>query len=90
MKELVYVFCEEYNDKAKFIVQRLKRFHDEIEVVTASTLWKFDTVSGAYILLVDPDEMPQELLEEVVLRVNQTYDPARTLVGMVSAQYGCT
>ena len=86
--EPVYLVCEELDDKTRFIVQRLKRHHEIVEVIPADRLWKLDNLSGVYILIQDPDEMPQELLEEVVMRVNATYDPARTLVSMVSAQYG--
>ena len=90
MTEPVYLVCEELDDNTKFVVQRLKRHHEIVDIITADKLWKLDNLSGVYILIKDPDEMPHDLLEEVVFRVNQTYDPARTLVGMVSAQYGCT
>ena len=86
--EPVYLVCEELDDTTKFVVQRLKRHHDVVEVVTCDKLWRLDTLSGVYILIKDPDEMSEELLEEVVARVNQTYDASRTLVAMVSARYG--
>jgi repressor of nif and glnA expression len=88
MDEKVYVVCREHDEKTKFIVQRLKRFHSNIEIVTAKTLWKLDTLSGVYISIIDPDEMEPELLDEVVSRVNNTYDPARSLVSMITAEYG--
>ena len=88
MTEPVYLVCEELDDTTKFVVQRLKRHHKVVEVITADKLWKLDNLSGVYIQILDPDTMPDELLEEVVARVNQTYDASRTLVAMVSARYG--
>jgi len=86
--EPVYLVCEELDDNTKFVVQRLKRHHDVVEVVTCDKLWRLDNLSGVYILIKDPDTFSEDLLEEVVARVNATYDPARTLVGMISAEYG--
>ena len=88
MTEPVYLVCEELDDTTKFVVQRLKRHHEVVEVITADKLWRLDNLSGVYIQILDPDTMPDELLEEVVARVNQTYDASRTLVAMVSARYG--
>jgi hypothetical protein len=88
MTETVYLVCETEDETTRFIIQRLKRFHQSVEVVPCDKLWKLDNLRGVYILIKDPDEMEPELLDEVVDRVNATYDPARTLVAMISAQYG--
>jgi hypothetical protein len=86
--EPVYLVCDEYDDKTKFVVQRLGRFHDNIEVIDGRTLWKLDGLSGVYVIVIDPDEMEQDLLDEVVLRINQTYDAARTMISMMTVKYG--
>ena len=88
MTEPVYLVCEELDETTKFVVQRLKRHREVVEVITADKLWRLDNLSGVYIQILDPDTMPDELLEEVVARVNQTYDASRTLVAMISARYG--
>jgi hypothetical protein len=86
--EPVYLICDEYNDKTKFVVQRLGRFHDNIEVIDGRTLWKLDGLQGVYVVVLDPDEMEPDLLDEVVNRINMTYDASRTMVSMMSVQYG--
>jgi hypothetical protein len=86
--EPVYLVCDEYDDKAKFVVQRLGRFHDNIEVIDGRTLWKLDGLQGVYVVVLDPDEMEPDLLDEVVNRINMTYDASRTMVSMMSVQYG--
>jgi hypothetical protein len=86
--EPMYLVVQEQSDKVRFVVQRLKKFYESIEVVTCDKLWKLDTIEGAYINILDPDEMEPDLLEEVVARVNATYDESRTIVGMISVQYG--
>ena len=88
MTETVYFVCQEEDEKTRFIVQRLKRFHESVEVVTCDRLWKLDNLLGVYILILDPDEMEPGLLDEVVERVNSTYDPARSLVAMITGEYG--
>jgi hypothetical protein len=88
VSESVYFVCQEEDEKTKFVIQRLKRFHESVSVVTCDKLWKLDTLSGVYIIIQDPDEMEPELLDEVVSRVNNTYDPARSLVSMITAEYG--
>lgn len=86
--EPMYLIVDEYTDKAKFVVQRLKKFYENVEVITVDKLWKLDVLSGVYVQMLDPDEWEPELLEEVVNRVNNTYDEARSIVGMISVQYG--
>jgi hypothetical protein len=85
--EPVYLVCDEYDDKTKFVVQRLGRFHDNIEVIDGRTLWKLDGLQGVYVVVLDPDEMEPDLLDEVVNRINMTYDASRTMVSMMSVQY---
>jgi hypothetical protein len=88
MNEPMYLIVDEYTDKARFVVQRLKKFYENVEVITADKLWKLDVLNGAYVQMLDPDEWEPELLEEVVNRVNETYDEARSIVGMISVKYG--
>lgn len=83
----VWLVTEEMNEKAVFFKQRLSRYHDDIELIPGNQLFKLLGVSGGMIYILDPDTMDQELLDEVVDRVNMTYQEGSSIVCMATSNY---
>jgi hypothetical protein len=75
------------NEKAVFFKQRLSRYHDDIELVPGNKLFKLMGVGGVMIYVLDPDEMDQNLLDEVVDRINMTYQEGSSIVCMATSNY---